>query len=292
MPFSGTSKKTALIVGADGLLGRALADALPASGWNVITTTRRTGEMPDQNIFMDLSGDVAEWQPPSGVGAAFLCAAVTSLTACRENPGQSARVNVESTFLIAKKLAESGAFVIFPSTNLVFDGSAPRCHAEAPVQPQTEYGRQKSEAERRILGLERAAVVRFTKIVWPGMPLVCGWISDLKSGRVIRPFSDMVLSPIPLSLAVDVLVQVAEKKLAGVMQASGGRDISYADLARRIAARFGAPPELVQPVRTKDSGIQIEAAPAYTTLDTARLESELGIRAPDVWETIDSVFKL
>ena len=292
MPLSEISKKTALIVGSDGLLGRALADALPAAGWNVITTTRRAGEISDQSLLLDLSNNVTEWNSPAGINASFLCAAATSLAACRENPEQSARVNVENTFLIADKLVKAGAFVVFPSTNLVFDGSALQCPADAPVRQQTEYGRQKAEAERRIIGLDKTVVVRFTKIVWPDMPIVRGWIHDLKSGRAIRPFSDMVLSPISISLAVDVLIQVAEKKLAGIVQVSGDRDISYADLARHIAERIGAPPELVQPVRIQDSRIQIEATPAHTTLDTARLESELGIRAPDVWETIDSVFNL
>lgn len=292
MSLSETPRKTALIIGAGGLIGRALAEALPAAGWNVITTTRRAGDITEQNLFFDLSEDVAEWQPPADVVTAFLCAAVTSLAACRENPEQSARVNVKNTFLIADRLIKAGAFVIFPSTNLVFDGSAPQCPADAPARPQTKYGRQKADAESRILGLDNTAVVRFTKIVWPDMPLVRGWIRDLKSGRVIHPFSDMALSPISLSLAVDVLIKVAEKKLTGIAQVSGDRDISYADLVRRIAERLGAPPELVRPVRVKDSGIQVEAAPAHTTLETSRIESELGIRAPDVWETIDSVFNL
>lgn len=292
MPLSETSKGTALIIGADGLLGRALAAALSASGWDVITTTRRTQEVSKQNLYLDLSGDVNAWIPPPNVDAAFLCAAVTSLAACKKNPEQSAHINIGNTCLLAEKLSGAGAFVVFPSTNLVFDGATPRCPANAAINPRTEYGRQKARAEHGILSMNNAAVVRFTKIVQPEMPLVLRWIHDLKNGRPIHPFSDMVFSPVSIAHAIEILVKAAETKLKGITQVSADADISYAELARHIADRLGVSRDFVQPVRAVDSEIEIESVPAHTTLDTSRIEKELGIPTPRAWDTVDSVFQL
>ena len=294
-------KNTPLVVGADGLIGQALADHLMRAGETVVETTRRLGTISEKSLFLDLVEDVSDWRPPCEVSVAYLCAAVTSLERCRREPLQSARVNVHHTVALAKTLVASGTFVIFPSTNLVYDGSIPFRKAEDAVCPVTEYGRQKVEAERQLLALGETvatlsrglvSVVRFTKVLGPNMPLFKGWIQALQDGETIYPFSDMVMAPVPLSFAVDVLHRVGEARLPGIVQVSGEKDVTYEQVARHIAQCIGASPDLVQPMRSEEAGLQIESIPSHTTLDTTRLRVELGMEPPDVWATIDSVFGL
>ena len=282
-----------LVIGADGLIGRALADRLESAGKDVFETTRRYATVSEKRLFLDLAGDISDWQPPGQFSVAFLCAAMTSLNHCRKEPAQTAKVNVYHTVSLAKTLVESGTFVIFPSTNLVYDGSIPFRKAEDPVCPVTEYGRQKAEAERQLLVLgDSVSIVRFTKVLGLNTPLFKGWIQALQDGETIHPFSDMVMAPVPLSFAVDVLHRVAEARLPGIVQVSGEKDVTYEQVARHIAQCIGASPDLVQPMRSEEAGLQIESIPSHTTLDTTRLRVELGMEPPDVWATIDSVFGL
>jgi dTDP-4-dehydrorhamnose reductase len=282
-----------LVIGADGLIGRALVGHLEYAGKSLLETTRRHDTISEKRLILDLEEDILDWRPPSQVSVAYLCAAVSSLESCRKNPAQSERVNVHNTVTLANTLVASGTFVIFPSTNLVYDGSIPFRKAEDPVCPVTEYGRQKAEAERQLLALgDSISVVRFTKVLGPNIALFKGWIRALQNEQTIRPFSDMVMAPVSLPFAVHILHCIAEERLPGIVQVSGRKDVTYEQVARHIAQRIGVSPDLVQPMESRDAGLQLEAGPSYTTLDTTRLCMQFGIEPPDVWATIDSVFGL
>lgn len=95
-----------------------------------------------------------------------------------------------------------------------------------------------------------------------------------------------------MRFAVDVLLRVAERRARGIVQVSADRDVSYEEIARRIAQRVGAPQELVQPGHSQDAGFPQALVPRHTTFDTSRLRGELGLTPPDVWETIDEVVGL
>ena len=286
-------KDVSLVVGADGLIGRALADHLIDAGKSVVETTRQPETTSQRRVFLDLTKDISDWRLPCQVSVAYLCAAVTSLERCRREPEQSAMVNVHNTVALAKVLVASSTFVVFPSTNLVYDGSIPFRKADDPVCPVTAYGRQKAEAERQLLALGNlVSVVRLTKVLRPDMPLIKEWIRALHINKAIHPFSDMVMSPVSLLFAVDVLHRIGEVRPPGIVQVSGERDVTYEQVARYIAQRIGASQDSVQPTTSKEAGVQLNAIPSYTTLDMTRLRTEFRIEPPDVWPTIDLVFGL
>lgn len=282
-----------LVVGADGLIGRALVDHLAHVGEERIGTTRRPDTISDGRIFLDLSEEISEWRPPRQVSVVYLCAAVTALKRCRMDPAASGIVNIYNTVALAKLLIARKTFVVAPSTNLVFDGSVPFRKADDPLCPTTEYGRQKAEAHRQLLDLGvRISIVRLSKVIGPNMPLITGWIQALKNNEAIHPVSNMVIAPVALSFAVQVLHRVAERRMCGIIQVSPEEDVTYEQIARHIARRIGADSELVQAIRWEEAGLDLEAVPSHTTLDTTRLRTELGIEPYDVWSVIDSVFGL
>lgn len=286
-------KDTFLVVGADGLIGRTLVEYLENRGESVLGTTRRPDTVSDSRIYLDLTKDIAQWQVPRQSTVTYLCGAVTSLQSCREAPAQSSVINVQNTVALAKTLAKNKIFVVFLSSSLVFDGSVPFQKAEAKINPKTEYGRQKAEAEKQLLALgDTVAVVRLTKVVAPDMPLFADWMRKLKKNEIINPFSDMVLSPVSVDSVVDILYHVGKKRLAGIIQISGEKDVTYKEVAQHIAKSMGANPVLVKPIKSYESGLNFEAVPLNTTLDTSRLRNELGIELPGIWTTVDSVLNL
>jgi dTDP-4-dehydrorhamnose reductase len=279
---------TSLVVGADGMIGRALSRRLQERGDPVMGTSRRPAS---GQIALDLSDDVACWQPPADPDVTYLCAAVTSIARCRTHPAEAYAVNVSATVELARALVRRGAFLVFPSTSAVFDGSTPCRDACSPTRPATEYGRQKAEAERRLRALsDDVCVVRFTKVLGPHTPLFELWAEELRNGRPIRPFVDAVVAPVPLEFAVEVLMRVGRGRLRGILQVSGPQDVTYEEIARHIARRVGVGGQFVQPVRVADSGLVFESVPRHTTLDTSRLRGELKMTPPAVAATIDSAF--
>lgn len=272
-----TPVRRALIVGGDGLIGRALAAELERAGAHVVRTTRR----PEAGgLRLDLAADPQTAALPPDLDVAYLCAARSRVQDCAVDPEGTLRVNVTHTVALAARLVTAGAFVVFPSTSQVFDGSRPCRRTCEAVCPVTEYGRQKAEAEHALLALDgRVAILRLTKVIGPGMPLLWGWAQAVRRGEPVHPFSDAVMAPVPLSCGVQALHRLGGCRAAGLWQLSADRDISYEAAARHLCDRVGVGHELVRPVRAEASGTP---PPRHTTLDASGLRA-LGITAPDVW---------
>jgi dTDP-4-dehydrorhamnose reductase len=105
----------------------------------------------------------------------------------------------------------------------------------------------------------------------------------------VRAFADMRLAPVPLALAADAVCEIALRRLSGVYQLSGPQDVTYLEVAHRLAERLGAPASLVMPQAAHAAGQPEGADATHTTLDTSALESLLRRRIPGPWEVLDGV---
>jgi len=275
-----------LVVGSDGLLGAAVASRLAAEGCPVIRTNRRGSS---NAIPLDLAALPATWSPPSAIAAAVLCAAITSTDECRTRDDECRRVNVEATCELGRRLAAGGTRIVFLSTNMVFDGSSPFTPAAAPRSPKTAYGRMKAEAEEQLLALgSGTTVVRLTKVIGRSLPVIDRWRESLGRGEPIRPLADLVIAPVSLDLATTVIAAAAREPLGSILHVSANADISYADVATRLAARWRVASDLVRPATAAELGVGLEHLPPHTTLDASAVRDKLGIAAPDPWAAIDA----
>lgn len=279
-----------LIVGSSGIIGRSLADWFTRQNHPVWLTTRDAKAVDPQTRWLDLAQSASTWplaDLPCQV--AVLCAAVTSQKACQEDYATTYAINVTATVELAKRLVEAGTFVVFLSTNLVFDGSLPLVPADHPVNPQTAYGQQKAEAEQSLLALapDSVAIVRLTKVLDRGFPLFQSWIDVLRAHTPIHPFADLYFAPISLPFATAVVAQVAQQRLSGIIQASAQDDLSYAEVAYRLAEKLHLDASLIHPVSCQTAGVTY--APRHTTLAAARLQW-LGMHPPHAGQVIDQLW--
>jgi dTDP-4-dehydrorhamnose reductase len=275
-----------LIVGGDSKVGRPLAAFLRRAGHRVITTTRRVSGADPDAVFLDLA-DCAAWEPPAGVGVAVLAAAVTGIDTCWQDPARAARVNVDGLLQVAGRLQARGAFLLYLSSCAVYGGDRPHPRPDDPVSPRTVYGRQKAEAERRLRALDPGvAIVRFGKILEDPFPLFARWQEALRQGQAIEPFYDMTMAPIPMDCAVSVLRLIIDSRRGGVFHVSGERDLTYAEIAVRAAARVGAGADLIRPISAKDSGRVRDTVPMCTALNSDGVRETFGVEPPPVDWTI------
>ena len=187
-------------------------------------------------------------------------------------------------------MSKNGVSIIFPSSNLVFDGNIPYTKSDHPTNPCLEYGKQKEAVERSLLDLEKnISIIRFTKILSYHTLIIKKWIEHLKKCEVIHPFLDMVLSPIPINFAIKTIIKIAESKKTGIWQISAKQDITYEELARYIARNIGVSERSIQPIKARESGQIFEHIPKHTTLDTSRIEKEIGLSPPDAHDIIDLI---
>jgi dTDP-4-dehydrorhamnose reductase len=282
-----------LLVGGDSEIGAATYLHLKAAGRIAAATTRRRQIAGPDRPLLDLAADLSSWAPAPDTSAACIFAATARLADCAADPAGSSHINVLQTLTLAERLTARNIYVLFLSSNQVFDGSVPHVRADTPTCPLSEYGRQKARAEavlrERMLRGAPIGILRLAKVVSANMPLLHGWVRALSAGEPIRAFHDMPMAPAPAALVGAAIAALLESRAPGVFQLTGPQDVSYADVAHRLARQLGADPALVGVAGAIEAGMPAGSAPRHTTLDSSAMRDRFGIVAPGPWCVLDAV---
>jgi dTDP-4-dehydrorhamnose reductase len=273
------------IIGGDGAIGVALHARLDALGIPTIRSSRR--QHSRDALHLDLR------KPDLGVrlcenDVVVLAAAMTNLASCREDPAAARQANVEAPFSLARQAREAGAFVVFPSTNQVFDGAQIDPEPDTPVAPRSTYGKLKAEAEARLAELgPDVAILRLGKAIGPHLGLFASWRCDLLAGRPIKAFGDLVMAPIAIVKVACALERIGMLRAGGVRHLSGGTEVDYASAARHFAARIGAAENLVVPALAAEAGIPESERPPHARLAAGDIEKIVGFAGADARRELD-----
>jgi dTDP-4-dehydrorhamnose reductase len=279
-----------IVVGADGLIGKALCEHLAQRGHSVTGTTRRANSsLPDNRLFLDMAAPSLPKLPDADI--AIVCAAMSRFVDCRRHPDLARRVNVTARLMLARDAAMKGCRVLMLSSSAVFDCSRPHMEADAPTAPRSAYGQFLAEAEAGILAMG-GTVFRLTKVISSDAGHLANWLPALAGGRTVQSFEDHRFCPITLRSVLEGVAAVGEQSEGGIFQVSGAEDISYADAARHLADRLGVPRSHVEGVLAVDHGIPIGEITPYTSLDTSRLSALTGYRPAPPLSIVDQVFAL
>lgn len=276
----------ALIVGVDSMIGAAVEQELIGCGVEVYGTSRRRAD--PRRLYLNLAEDLRNWSVPGGIDFACVFAGVTALRDCETDPKGSSQVNVAGTAAVIEHLISRGIYVLFPSSNLVFDGSSEHITEDTKQSPRTEYGRQKFAAERLMSQfLNQGSIIRLTKVIPPHFDLFMKWQHDLATGKTIRPFNDMWLAPISLKFTARAIRQICEQRRTGIFHLSGAPNISYTEAASYIASRIGADTKLINPISGKEMSIDTDQMPHNAALSAPRIASDLGLTCPSSFDSIN-----
>lgn len=280
--------KKILIVGGDGLIGASLANRLTIAGVDVKATSRRNSFQTNLIPFDFLNADTRSLYAIKP-DIAVICAAMTNMQACENDPIASHRINVIETVRLINGLITQGTFVVFLSSNTVFDGQTPWPSETATPAPTSVYGRQKSDTEKQLLAHPDAnrhlSIVRLSKVISGKSGLAQQFTVKLRAQEHCRAFSDILLSPISLSHVTNHLAAIALSRQPGIFHLSGAVEISYADFAQSIADHIGAKRDLVQAIDSTKAGVEVLFKPRHPGLGMTYTTERLGY----IPEQLDSV---
>jgi len=259
-----------LIIGGDGIIGHALKARLQSEELEYVATTRR--RLSENELHFDLATDPDHWPELPKAEVVFFCAAATKLDACEDNPEATRLINVTHMQALAAHVQSYGGLVVFLSSNQVFDGSKPYRKADETQCPVSEYGRQKAEFEQWLSKCPTpSAILRLTKVITGRLPITEAWQEKLESGAQIEAFDDLTFSPLPIKSVLDGLMLIGKQKKTGIFQLSGRKQLSYYDIACKLAVKMGKDIKLVTPVSAKNAGIRPQFLPRYGTLDCSTM---------------------
>ena len=278
-----------LVTGANGLLGGFLVPELAAHGHEVLATGLGPCRLPETagNSYRYRTLDItdatsvfdtfSEFSPEAVVHAA----AITQADDCEKDPIRCWTVNVTATRFAAEAARRQGAFLVYISTDFVFDGvSGPYREEDAPA-PVNYYGCSKLAAEKAVLStLADSAVVRTVLVYGPSPNMarssLMGWVAkNLRAGQRIRVVSDQVRTPTFAGDLARGIRNIAERKSKGLWHVSGSDVLTPYEMAVRTADMLGLDKSLMERVDA-DTFSQPARRPLRTGFVIDKARRELG----------------
>ena len=276
----------ALIIGQDSFIGKHYISLFPEKCFG---TSRRKNS---KSIFLDLAKTDSFSYIPSNLDGAVICAGITALRECQGNQALSRLVNVENTVKLIRKLSEQNIFFVYLSTNMVFDGEAPYPKESAMLCPVTEYGNQKAKVEEFIYENHiNAVVLRLTKVVDNSFPIFSSWLKTWAKGEDIRPFCDLIFSPVHVNGVCRLISTIIKNRCKGIYHYSGECDQSYSDVALMAADFCKISRKQVKPVASTEVNANLIYRPENTALSMEKTSKIFKVFPENVKTVIENVFK-
>lgn len=289
----------ALLLGGNGQVGRALRSRLPALGEVMVAT--RDGRLDDgtpcATVDFDhpetLAGLVARIAPDVVVNAA----AYTAVDRAESDREAAHRANADAPAALADACAEHAALLVHYSTDYVFDGSGTVPYPEdAATAPLGVYGASKLAGEQAIRHSgARHAILRTAWVYAPeGRNFLLTMLRLAGERDELRVVADQRGTPTPAWLIADATVAMLRQGIveSGTWHLTAAGETTWHGFAEAIfagAVRRGllAHAPTVVPIGTADYPTPAHR-PAYSVLDTSRLQHEFDIQLPDWREALDS----
>ncbi|PNY25328.1 Methionine adenosyltransferase 2 subunit beta [Tolypocladium capitatum] len=148
------TRRTVLVTGATGLLGREVAKAFRLAGWTVKGTGYSRADGVDVlKVDLESEGDLAKVLDETKPQVIVHCAAQRFPDKVERDPEGARTLNIAASKSLAKLAAARDAFVIYISTDYVFPGppGAAPYEADATPNPTNLYGQTKLDGERAVL---------------------------------------------------------------------------------------------------------------------------------------------
>lgn len=303
-----------LVTGARGLLGSEFVRAAAARGIGCVPLAREDVDVTDAEAVRRVIGVAARaaeaTEPRTGTVPTEAhpapvwvvhCAAYTAVDRAESEADEARRVNRDGAGNVARAAAVAGARFVYISTDYVYDGDRVRPWLPTdPVAPRSVYARSKLEGERAV---EEAYVMGEGPGAGPAdvvsgadAPLIVrtGWLygsggrnfvrailDRAECGEGLRVVSDQRGRPTWARNVAEVVLDLAERGMAGVWHVADGGDATWLEFAREALRIRGLEVD-IEGVSTRAWGAAAPR-PGYSVLDLTATERVLG-RSMMTWQ--------
>ncbi len=204
----------------------------------------------------------------------FHTAALTDVDRCEIDRELAWRTNFLGTELVANSAADVGAFVVYASTDYVFDGGRGMYREDDRTDPVNYYGLTKLLGEGFCNCVARTSVLYGARPASGKVNFVLWLIERLRDGEPVRIVADQYITPTLDTNLAKMLLEAGEKRLEGTYHLAGATRVSRYEFAVEIARSFGFDAELVIPSKMSDMTWKAKR-PEDSSLDTSKARDRL-----------------
>ena len=254
----------ALIVGATGLLGKALMREWAED--EVVGLGSKDVDIRDDGKVRE----VVERARPDWI---VLAAAHTDVDGCESHSDLAFAVNRDGPVNVAEAAKRVGAKLLFLSSDYVFDGKGTSPYETQNARnPQSVYGRSKAEAEVRLLTvLPECCIARTSWLFGTGGKCFPDTILKVAASRpaldVVNDQRGCPTYSVDLSRAI---IGLCRNQASGIVHVTNAGNCSWFEFAREIVKSAGLATE-VRPVSSQQMA-RPAPRPAYSVLSPKSLQ--------------------
>ena len=274
-----------LVTGASGLFGSKLAETALARNFEVYAGFSKDAVPYGIPVQFDISdkNQVDQAFETAKPDVVVHAATLTDVDKCELDKALAWKINVEGTKNIAEATARSGAFLVYISTDYVFNGEK-GCYREDDLpDPINYYGLTKLKAEETAKQYVPDCCIARASVIYGATPAAgkinfALWlINKLKSGEKVKIVTDQWNSPTLNTSLADMTLDVVERRLEGVFHLCGASRVSRYEFAMQIAQTFGLDTGLIEAVDS--SSFKLPARrPVDSSLDTSKAQQLLKVK--------------
>ncbi len=265
------------VTGGSGLLGSKVAELAVEKGYNVYSGYRNQKPEFGKAVKFDLADAdsvvrvISEVRPDVIIHSA----ALTDVDKCEVEKDLAYKINAEGTKAVTEAVKKLNAFLVYVSTDYVFDGERGMYREEDETNPVNYYGYTKLLGEKycQDFSIARTCVIYGAKPASGKINFVLWLINKLEKGESVRIVTDQYITPTLNTNLAKMLLEIAERKLKGVFHLAGATWVSRFEFAKEIARVFGLDENLITPSkmdeinwaakRPKDSSLDVSKAVKY-----------------------------
>ena len=281
-----------LVTGSAGLVGQQVVKYLSKSN-QVFSCYNESKPEYGDSVKMDLknyemvSSVLTEIKPD----VVIHLGAMTGVDICEKEKTSASEINTKATEIIAKECSKLNSFLVYVSTDYVFDGKFGMYKEDDVANPLGFYGKSKLEGEKAVQNFSTNWCIARTSTPFglhPTKKSFPMWvIENLQKQKQIDVLIDQFTSPTYIPNLSRMLIEISERHITGIIHAAGASKISRYQMASMVSDKLNLDSTLLKQIsinkmkwvaqRPKDSSLDVSRASSILNEKPQKIDQSLNL---------------
>jgi dTDP-4-dehydrorhamnose reductase len=285
-----------LVTGGSGLIGFTLLQSLNELKHEIYAFYNKNKPIADATIKINLldSESVAKNIRMIKPDVIIHLAAITNVDQCESEKNLASSINTKATQILAQEASKGGIFLIYVSTDYVFDGKKGMYKEEDAPNPLSYYGMSKLEGEMAVEKNCASHCIVRTSTPFGFHPYKKSFpiwvIENLQNGNEIKIITDQFTSPTYTPNLSRMLIEIATKKISGKLHTAGATRISRFEFAKLISTKLKLDDKLIKPTTINETN-WLAKRPKDSSLDVTKASKLLQEKPMKIEESLSSFIR-
>ena len=217
--------------------------------------------------------------------------AMTGVDICEKEKTSASEINTKATEIIAKECSKLNSFLVYVSTDYVFDGNFGMYKEDDVANPLGFYGKSKLEGEKAVQNFSTNWCIARTSTPFglhPTKKSFPMWvIENLQKQKQIDVLIDQFTSPTYIPNLSRMLIEISERRITGIIHAAGASKISRYQMASMVSDKLNLDGTLLKQIsmnkmkwvaqRPKDSSLDVSRASSILNEKPQKIDQSLNL---------------